>query len=83
MKVPAGRNTNGLTRRKRMLEKIKEVPFIDESTAVKVTSDEEGKVVLERYDRVIWAREVWSLREPVHGLACYVEAAKLLSLLEK
>lgn len=66
-----------------MLEKIKEVPFIDESTAVKVTSDEEGKVVLERYDRVIWAREVWSLREPVYGLACYVEASKLLSLLEK
>ena len=39
-----------------MLEKIKSVPFIDESEAVKVISID-GKIVLERNDRVIWASE--------------------------
>lgn len=61
-----------------MLEKIKEVPFIDESAAVKVVSDR-GKVRLERNDRVVWASEKTSLE--AEGINCYVEAQKFLALL--
>lgn len=61
-----------------MLEKIKEVPFIDESAAVRVKSIE-GKTVLERNDRVIWASEETTLQS--EGIDCYVEAEKFLTLL--
>lgn len=61
-----------------MLEKIKEVPFIDESAAVKLTSVE-GKLVLERYDKVIWAREETKL-EVDTSINCYVEAEKFFVL---
>lgn len=62
-----------------MLEKIKEVPFIDESGAVKVTSAPNGKIVLERSDRVIWAQEVTQLVST--GIDCYVEASKFFALI--
>lgn len=62
-----------------MLEKIKEVPFIDESASVRLIS-KEGKLVLERNDRVIWASENTTL--PVTTtLDCYVEAKKFFTLL--
>jgi len=61
-----------------MLEKIKEVPFIEESKAVKV-GVQNGKLYLERNTRVIWASEVIDL--DVEGLNCYVEADKFFNLL--
>lgn len=61
-----------------MLEKIKEVPFIDESSAVKVVS-QDGVVELERSDKVIWAREQTALK--ADNVDCYVEAKKFLTLL--
>lgn len=61
-----------------MLEKIKEVPFIDESSAVRLIT-KDGKLILERTDRVIWASEATQLA--VEGIDCYVEAAKFFSLL--
>ena len=62
-----------------MLEKIKEVPFIDESAAVKLLS-KDGKLVLERNDRVIWASE--STQVPAdEAISCYVEAEKFFTLL--
>lgn len=61
-----------------MLEKIKAVPFIDESEAVKVISVE-GKITLERNDRVIWASEKTNLE--AHNISCYVEADKFFALL--
>lgn len=62
-----------------MLEKIKEVPFIDESSAVRLLT-KEGKLVLERNDRVVWASEATTL--PVAtDLNCYVEAKKFFTLL--
>ena len=61
-----------------MLEKIKSVPFIDESEAVKVISID-GKIVLERNDRVIWASEKTGLE--AHNISCYVEADKFFALL--
>lgn len=60
-----------------MLEKIKEVPFIDESSAVRLIT-ENGKLVLERNDRVIWARETTALA--VEDIDCYVEADKFFAL---
>lgn len=61
-----------------MLEKIKEVPFIDESAAVKLISNE-GKLFLERNDRVIWASEKTEV--PANDINCYVEAEKFFALL--
>ena len=61
-----------------MLEKIKEVPFIDESSAVRLIT-KDGKLILERTDRVIWASEATQLA--VEGIDCYVEAEKFFSLL--
>lgn len=61
-----------------MLEKIKEVPFIEESRAIKV-GVQEGKLYLERNTRVIWASEKIDL--DVEGLNCYVEADKFFNLL--
>ena len=61
-----------------MLEKIKEVPFIDESAAVKLISIA-GKLRMERNDRVIWASENTEL--PAENINCYVEADKFFSLL--
>ncbi len=60
-----------------MLEKIKEVPFIDESRAVKLVTVD-GKIILERNNRVVWAYEKTVL--PADGIACYVEADKFFSL---
>lgn len=60
-----------------MLRKIKEIPFIDESRAVKVKSID-GKVVLERNDKVIWAQQSTSLE--ANGINCYVEAKKFFAL---
>lgn len=60
-----------------MLEKIKEVPFIDESSAVKVLSVD-GKIELERNDRVVWAAEKTAIES--EGIDCYVEADKFFAL---
>lgn len=62
-----------------MLEKIKEIPFIDESAAVKVTS-KNGKIVLERNDKVLWAQELTAIES--EGIDCYVEAKKFFVLLD-
>ena len=62
-----------------MLETIKEIPFIDESSAVRVLATDSGKIVLERNDRVIWAREQTALESP--NIDCYVEADKFFTLL--
>lgn len=61
-----------------MIEKIKPIPFIDESNAVKLTSLG-GKLVLERTDRVLWARE--KTQVDYVGQDCYVEASKFFVLL--
>lgn len=61
-----------------MLEKIKEVPFIDESKAVKIIT-REGKIVLERNDRVVWAYEKTAL--VAENINCYVEADKFFLLM--
>lgn len=61
-----------------MLEKIKEVPFIDESAAVRLISIA-GKLRMERNDRVIWASENTEL--PAENIDCYVEADKFFNLL--
>ncbi len=63
-----------------MLEKIKEVPFIDESAAVRVY-EHYGQVILERFDRVVWAKEVTPIRHEYDFLGCYVEASKFFALL--
>lgn len=63
-----------------MLEKIKEVPFIDESKAVKLIT-KDGKIVLERNDRVVWAYEKTAL--PAENIECYVEADKFFLLLSE
>lgn len=63
-----------------MLEKIKEVPFIDESSAVKVMSSRLGTtLLLERTDKVVWGKERIPLVST--GIDCYVEADKFYSLL--
>nr|DAH56641.1 MAG TPA: hypothetical protein [Caudoviricetes sp.] len=61
-----------------MLEKIKEVPFIDESRAVKL-STVDGKIVMERNDRVVWGYEKTALA--AENIECYVEADKFFLLL--
>lgn len=61
-----------------MLEKIKEIPFVDESRAVKILSHGQ-KVYLERYDRVLWASEKTTFEQD--GFSCYVEADKFFTLL--
>lgn len=63
-----------------MLEKIKSVPFIDESDAVRVTTVN-GKVVLQRTDRVIWAREQTNIE--AEGIDCYVQAEKFFTLIDE
>lgn len=62
-----------------MLEKIKEIPFIDESSAVRVRTLENGKIGLERNDRVLWASEGTDIQ--AGGIDCYVEANKFFNLL--
>lgn len=62
-----------------MLEKIKTIPFIDESSAVKITTEGDNKIFLERTDRVVWAKEATNLR--AEGILCYVEASKFFALL--
>lgn len=61
-----------------MLEKIKVIPFVDESAAVKLCAHD-GKLTLERNTRVLWAAERTAL--PVEGIDCYVEAEKFFALL--
>lgn len=60
-----------------MLDKIKEIPFIDESKALKVKSVD-GKIILERNDKVIWAQESTSIE--AEGIDCFVEAKKFFAL---
>ena len=62
-----------------MLEKIKEIPFIEESSAVRIRTLASGKVGLERNDRVLWASEATSIQ--AEGIDCYVEADKFFNLL--
>lgn len=62
-----------------MLEKIKEIPFIDESRALKVKSVN-GKIILERNDKVIWAQESTGIE--AEGIDCFVEAKKFFALYE-
>jgi hypothetical protein len=62
-----------------VLEKIKAIPFVDESAAVKVTSVD-GRIYLERTDKVIWAQEKTALR--ADGISCYVEAKSFFALFE-
>lgn len=64
-----------------MLEKIKEVPFIDESRAVKLIS-RDGKLVLERNDRVVWAYEKTAIPADA-SINCYVEADKFFALISE
>lgn len=64
-----------------MLEKIKEVPFIAESMAVKILSSAAGRTMLERNDRVIWGRERLELETT--AIDCYVEANKFFPLLSE
>lgn len=61
-----------------MLEKIKEIPLIDQSRAVKLLTAN-GKLLMERNDRVIWAAELTKLE--VEDINCYVEADKFFNLL--
>ena len=61
-----------------MLEKIKEVPLIEQSRAVKLLTAN-GKLLMERNDRVIWAAELTKL--DVEDIDCYVEADKFFNLL--
>ena len=63
-----------------MLERIKSVPFIDESEAVKVKSVD-GKITLQRTDRVIWACEKTAIE--AEGIDCYVEAEKFFALIDE
>lgn len=63
-----------------ILDKIKAIPFIDESAAVKVISVD-GKISLERTDRVIWARESTNLESD--GIHCYVEAKPFFALFDE
>ncbi len=62
-----------------ILEKIKAIPFVDESSAVKVTSVD-GAIILERTDKVIWAQEFTSLK--ANDISCYVEAKPFFALLD-
>lgn len=64
-----------------MLEKIKSIPFVDESAAVKVFSMN-GKIILERTDKVIWAQELSPLKSDDH-IMCYVEAKPFFILLDE
>lgn len=61
-----------------MLEKIKEVPFIEQSKAVKLLTAE-NQLVMERFTKVIWAAERPKL-EIMNELNCYVEADKFFNL---
>ena len=64
-----------------MLEKIRAIPFIDESRAVKV-SVSQGKMILERTDKVLWGSEVFDKPNWSDVPTCYVEADKFFVLLE-
>lgn len=61
-----------------ILDKIKAIPFVDESSAVKITSMD-GKTSLERTDKVTWAQEFMPLRS--ENISCYVEAKPFFALL--
>lgn len=63
-----------------MLERMKEIPFINESAAVKVVSDANGGVLLERNDKVVWAQERCRFPGNSAGISCYVEADKFFAL---
>lgn len=62
-----------------MLEKIKAIPFVDESSAVKLTSID-GRIVLERTDKVMWAQEFTSLKSD--NISCYVDAKQFFALFD-
>lgn len=63
-----------------ILDKIKPIPFVDESSAVKVVSVD-GRISLERTDKVVWAQETTSLLS--EGINCYVEAKPFFALFEE
>ena len=62
-----------------MLEKIKAIPFVDESSAVKLTSID-GRIVLERTDKVLWAQEFTALKSD--NISCYVDAKQFFALFD-
>lgn len=62
-----------------MLEKIKAIPFVDESSAVKLTSID-GRIVLERTDKVMWAQEFTALKSD--NISCYVDAKQFFALFD-
>ena len=62
-----------------MLEKMKAIPFVDESSAVKLTSID-GRIILERTDKVIWAEEATSLKSD--NISCYVDAKQFFALFD-
>lgn len=64
-----------------MLEKIKAIPFVDESSAVKISSQESGNVILERTDKVIWAQEITPIQAK-ERINCYVDAKQFFVLYE-
>lgn len=63
-----------------ILDKVKAIPFVDESSAVKVVSVD-GRIRLERTDRVVWAQEDTSLLS--EGINCYVEAKPFFALFDE
>lgn len=63
-----------------MLEKIKSIPFIDESRAVKVEVAG-GLLRLERTDKVLWGAEELRKEGWEDVPVCYVEADKFFALL--
>jgi hypothetical protein len=65
-----------------MLEKIKEIPFIDESRAVKVKVLG-GKLTIERTDKVVWGQEVFDRPTWPDVADCYVEEDKFFALFEQ
>ena len=63
-----------------ILDKIKEIPFVDESSAVKVVSVD-GRIRLERTDKVVWAQEDTALLSD--NIECYVEAKPFFALFDE
>lgn len=64
-----------------MLELMKELGFIPESRALKLSCNQEGKIFGERYDRVTYLREVFSSFTLHADSPVYVEAGRFMPLL--
>lgn len=63
-----------------IIDKIKAIPFVDESSAVKVVSVN-GRISIERTDKVVWAQEDTSLLS--NDIECYVEAKPFFALFDE